>query len=99
MVRLLVEDFPSSAALTAPDECFRLLFAAPAETSLQQGPYDFDHASLGAFALFIVPGNPVGGRDITKRSLIVEPESEERIPQSPHHRKVIDWYNRGELTK
>lgn len=62
-VRLvLVEDFPTSEALTAPDECFRLLFAASAETSLPQGTYNFDHAALGTFALFIVPGNPLNGK-------------------------------------
>lgn len=50
------------SGINSAGRCFRLLFAAPAETSLQQGPYDFDRASLGAFALFIVPGNPVGGK-------------------------------------
>lgn len=59
---VLVEDFPTREALTTPDECFRLLFSAPAETSLQQGTYDVDHAALGTFALFIVPGNPVDGK-------------------------------------
>jgi hypothetical protein len=59
---VLVEDFPTREALTAPDECFRLLFSAPAETSLQQGTYAFDHAALGTFALFIVPRNPVDGK-------------------------------------
>lgn len=59
---VLVEDFPIPEALRTSDECFRLLFAAPAETSLQQGTYDFDHAALGTFALFIVPGNPADGK-------------------------------------
>jgi hypothetical protein len=59
---VLVEDFPTREALTTPDECFRLLFSAPAETSLQQGTYDVDHAALGTFALFIVPGKPDNGK-------------------------------------
>lgn len=59
---VLVEDFPSNKALVAPDECFRLLFSGPADTSLGQGTYHLDHAALGTFALFIVPGNPVDGK-------------------------------------
>ena len=59
---ILVEDFPTSEALTAPDECFRLLFVAAAETSLPQGTYSFDHAALGSFPLFIVPGKPLDGK-------------------------------------
>ena len=56
---VLVEDFPSRESLTARNECFRLLFAGPAERPLSQGTYSFDHAALGTFALFIVPGNPL----------------------------------------
>ncbi len=61
-VRLvLVEDFPASEA-TAPDECFRLLFSAAAETSLPQGTYYVDHAALGTFPLFVVPHDVDGQR-------------------------------------
>jgi len=59
---VLVEDFPTEQALTAPDECFRLLFSGAVESSLEQGTYQFEHSALGAFPLFIVPGNPADGK-------------------------------------
>lgn len=58
---VLVEDFPTRE-LRARDECFRLLFSAPAETALPQGTYQVDHAALGTFALFVVPGQLVDGK-------------------------------------
>ena len=58
---VLVEDFPTRESVT-PSECFRLLFSGSVEESLQQGTYQFDHAALGAFPLFIVPGNPADGK-------------------------------------
>ncbi|MDQ5844712.1 MAG: hypothetical protein M3539_05385 [Acidobacteriota bacterium] len=62
-VRLvLVEDLPGHEALTAPDECFRLLFSGPAKNSLPQGTYDLRHAALGTFPLFIVPMRVDGNR-------------------------------------
>ncbi|HEY5885875.1 MAG TPA: hypothetical protein VIT88_14390 [Pyrinomonadaceae bacterium] len=59
---VLVEDFPAEQALTAPDECFRLLFSGALESSLEQGTYQFKHSALGAFPLFIVPGTPAVGK-------------------------------------
>jgi hypothetical protein len=59
---VLVEDFPTRESTTAPNECFRLLFSASAESALSQGTYSVDHAALGSFALFIVPGKPLDGK-------------------------------------
>lgn len=59
---VLVEDFPTRESITAPNECFRLLFSGAAESALSQGTYSFDHAALGSFPLFIVPGKPLDGR-------------------------------------
>ena len=59
---VLVEDFPTRETLTAPNECFRLLFSGAADSVLSQGTYSLDHAALGSFALFIVPGKPLDGK-------------------------------------
>lgn len=59
---VLVEDFPTRETLTGPNECFRLLFSGAADSVLSQGTYSLDHAALGSFALFIVPGKPLDGK-------------------------------------
>ncbi len=37
--------------------CFVLAFRGPAKPALVQKTYPFQHAQLGAFSLFIVPGS------------------------------------------
>ena len=45
-----------SAANQAGQECFSLLFQSGGGPALPQGTYGFEHAALGSFALFLVPG-------------------------------------------
>lgn len=54
----LHQDMRERRAATHEGECFSLLFTAPASkrASAQQGTYSFEHASLGRFSLFLVPG-------------------------------------------
>jgi hypothetical protein len=52
-----VEDTaPGSGASQAGQECFSLLFQNGRGAALPQGTYTVEHAALGSFALFLVPG-------------------------------------------
>ena len=53
-----VEDLPGSQMLRSPDECFGLMFTAPAGTSIPQETYQVEHGALGKFPLFLVPVGP-----------------------------------------
>jgi hypothetical protein len=44
-------------SLQARDDCFGLLFTAPAGTTIPQKTYEVEHGALGKFSLFIVPIN------------------------------------------
>lgn len=49
---------------TGVRDCFLLAFRGPRDLPLRQGTYAVEHAKLGAFDLFIVPGPPGGaGRE------------------------------------
>jgi len=51
-----------SRRLAAHDgECFSLFFRGPASKDLPQATYRFEHASLGVFSLFVVPGRAESG--------------------------------------
>jgi hypothetical protein len=52
---LLVEATPSDAGPHAPRPAFSLLFQGPADPLLGQATYRFEHGSLGAMEIFIVP--------------------------------------------
>jgi hypothetical protein len=52
---LLVEATPKDAGPHAPRPPFSLLFQGPAEPFLPQATYRFEHGSLGAMEVFIVP--------------------------------------------
>lgn len=52
---LLVEAEHKDAGPHAPRPPFSLLFHGPAEPLLPQGTYRFEHPSLGAMEIFIVP--------------------------------------------
>jgi hypothetical protein len=52
---LLVEAQPSDAGAHAPRPAFSLLFHGPADPLLPQATYRFEHPSLGAMEIFIVP--------------------------------------------
>lgn len=52
---LLVEATATDADPNAPRPPFSLLFQGPAEPFLPQATYRFEHASLGALGIFIVP--------------------------------------------
>lgn len=41
---------------TSAEHSFAVAFSGPAEQPLAQGTYEFTHARMGSFALFIVPG-------------------------------------------
>lgn len=45
-------------ASQAGQECFSLLFQSSNSSALRQGTYGIEHAALGSFALFLVPGGP-----------------------------------------
>jgi hypothetical protein len=45
-----------SGANQTGQECFSLLFQNGGGPGLPQGTYGFEHAALGSFALFLVPG-------------------------------------------
>ncbi len=48
-----------SRRLKAHDgECFSLYFRGPASKDLPQATYRLEHAALGTFSLFLVPGRP-----------------------------------------
>jgi hypothetical protein len=47
-----------SVARQAGQECFSLLFQSSGRPVLPQGTYNIEHAALGSFALFLVPGGP-----------------------------------------
>jgi hypothetical protein len=47
-----------SVASQAGQECFSLLFQSRGSSALRQGTYGIEHAALGSFALFLVPGGP-----------------------------------------
>ena len=55
MKLVVVQDLPTREILSAPDECFELLFEAPAGTTWTQQTYVVDHVALGRFDLFLVP--------------------------------------------
>ena len=51
-----------SRRLAAHDgECFSLYFRGPASADLPQATYRLEHASLGTFSLFLVPGRAESG--------------------------------------
>jgi hypothetical protein len=52
---LLVEATAQEAGPHAPRPPFSLLFQGPAEPFLPQATYRFEHPSLGAIGIFIVP--------------------------------------------
>lgn len=41
---------------TSTRDCFSVVFRGPNDLPLRQGTYTLDHAKLGTFKLFIVPG-------------------------------------------
>lgn len=43
---------------THEGDCFSVTFRAGARDTVSQGTYKFNHAALGRFSLFIVPGAP-----------------------------------------
>ena len=47
---------------THDGECFSLYFSGPASADLPQEIYRLEHASLGTFSLFLVPGRAEAGR-------------------------------------
>jgi len=47
---------PDSRANRSGQECFSLLFQNGTGAALPQGTYAIEHAALGSFALFLVPG-------------------------------------------
>lgn len=51
----LAEAIPVDTGPHAPGPAFSLLFHGPAEPLLPQATYRFDHPSLGALEIFIVP--------------------------------------------
>ncbi len=60
MKLVLVEELAQNEALTAPDECFELMFEAPSGALLPQRTYTIEHAALGKFPLFLVPVSRLG---------------------------------------
>jgi hypothetical protein len=45
---------------TLKNECFSLIFHGPSSCFLEQKMYEFEHDSLGAFSLFLVPVGKAG---------------------------------------
>jgi hypothetical protein len=53
-----VRDTSSGVASRTGEECFSLLFQSSNSWALRQGTYGIEHAAIGSFALFLVPGGP-----------------------------------------
>ena len=65
------QDMRERRAATHGGECFSLVFSAPApkRAAPQQATYRVEHAALGRFALFLVPG-PVLDGSVTYEAVV-----------------------------
>jgi len=52
---LKLTEVKSGRKLSEDHECFSLLFQDEAKSFLQQRIYEFEHAEMGTFSIFIVP--------------------------------------------
>lgn len=71
LVSDLQKDMRERRVATHDGQCFALVFSAPApkRATPQQGTYRVEHASLGRFSLFLVPG-PARAGSVTYEAVI-----------------------------